>query len=248
MSLSSELSRAIEQEIQSVDRAQLARAAAELTQHYWAGQSARPAITTQAHRAAYLAARFPATFAANLQVFTEIQRLAPDARINSLLDLGAGPGTALFAAIEIFPQLTHSTLVEADRSFIELARRLSAHVSHPAVREAKWIQRDVRDGLPGEAHDLVVISYTLSELQQTDAEKLVLQAWSYTKQLLVIIEPGTTRGFGFVHAVRALMIGAGGHIVAPCPHAHECPMAAAGDWCHFAARVQRTSLHRQIKH
>src|SRR5215813_318618 len=129
MALPEELSEAIQQETGTVQLAELARAAAELTQHYRAGQAGRPAITTQAHRAAYLAVRFPATFAANLRVFTEIQRLAPDIRINSLLDLGSGPGTAFYAATGIFLQLSQSTLIEADSSLIELGKRLSAHVS-----------------------------------------------------------------------------------------------------------------------
>jgi ribosomal protein RSM22 (predicted rRNA methylase) len=64
---------------------------------------------------------------------------------------------------------------------------------------------------------------------------------------LVVIEPGTVRGFHFIHEARSALIAAGAHLLAPCPHGKECPMAASGDWCHFAARVERTSLHRQLK-
>jgi ribosomal protein RSM22 (predicted rRNA methylase) len=63
----------------------------------------------------------------------------------------------------------------------------------------------------------------------------------------VVIEPGTPRGFGVVHAARAALIADGGKILAPCPHNGQCPMAARGDWCHFARRIPRTALHRQLK-
>ena len=35
-------------------------------------------------------------------------------------------------------------------------------------------------------------------------------------------------------------------MIAPCPHASECPIVAP-DWCHFAARIERSSLHRRLK-
>ena len=44
------------------------------------------------------------------------------------------------------------------------------------------------------------------------------------------------------------MLAQGQHIAAPCPADAECPMKnRSGDWCHFAARVERTSLHRRLK-
>ena len=49
-------------------------------------------------------------------------------------------------------------------------------------------------------------------------------------------------------AVRDLLISAGANLLAPCPHVRECPMLGIpGQWCHFAARVERTSIHRRIK-
>ena len=35
-------------------------------------------------------------------------------------------------------------------------------------------------------------------------------------------------------------------MAAPCPAATPCPLAAP-DWCHFAARVERSSMHRRVK-
>ena len=35
-------------------------------------------------------------------------------------------------------------------------------------------------------------------------------------------------------------------MLAPCPAAGACPIADP-DWCHFAARVERSSLHRKLK-
>src|SRR5262249_7046829 len=58
---------------------------------------------------------------------------------------------------------------------------------------------------------------------------------------------GTPRGFAGMNTARTTLISGGAEILAPCPHKHACPMAAAGDWCHFAQRVERTSRHRQLK-
>ena len=248
MLLLPELSQAVQKEIETVDRAKLVKAAEELTAAYKGAKYASPAMKTPAHRAAYLAVRFPAVFAANLRVLSEVQRLAPEAAISSILDIGAGPGTAFYAAAQTYPSLSRATLIEGDGALIELGKRLSGNSSHAAMRNARWIQQDIGKGLGNEAHDLVMLSYTVGELSPAEAERLVLDAWRRTKQFLAIIEPGTVRGFDFVLKARTLLIGSGGHVLAPCPHTNECPMVAAGDWCHFAARVQRTSLHRQIKH
>jgi ribosomal protein RSM22 (predicted rRNA methylase) len=62
----------------------------------------------------------------------------------------------------------------------------------------------------------------------------------------VLVEPGTPAGYRRILTARQQLIDAGLGIVAPCPHSGPCPLVGA-DWCHFAARVNRSSLHRRIK-
>jgi ribosomal protein RSM22 (predicted rRNA methylase) len=247
MRLPQELQDAIQQEVEEIDRRRLAQASAELTQRYQAADFASRPLRTEAHRAAYLLARLPATYAANVRVFSEIQRLAPESNVTSLLDLGAGPGTGLHAAAHEFDLLGQVTLIEEDAAWLEQGKRLGAHSPFEAVRSARWIRRDLRVDLPLEPHDLIVISYTLGELSQADAERVVRQAWASTQKFLVVLEPGTRRGFGLVNSVRSMLIASGAHLLAPCPHAAECPMAVAGDWCHFSQRLERSSEHRHLK-
>jgi ribosomal protein RSM22 (predicted rRNA methylase) len=70
--------------------------------------------------------------------------------------------------------------------------------------------------------------------------------WQAAQLALVAIEPGTPRGFATILGVRDELLRAGAHMVAPCPAGTPCPMTHP-DWCHFAARVERSSLHRRIK-
>ncbi len=247
MRLPLELQSAIEREVGKVERAHLNQACAQLTERYQAGDFSTPAVTTEAHRAAYLTVRLPGTYAVNLRVFEEIKRMASGTAIHSMLDLGAGPGTGLYAASETFPELQSATLMESDARFISIGKRLGSQSPHACIREALWIQHDLKTITQFEPHDLVVISYALGELPQAAMEKLISHAWAATQKFLAIVEPGTVRGFGFIHTARAFLIQSGAYLLAPCPHALTCPMAAAGDWCHFAERIERTSLHRQLK-
>src|SRR6476646_6660863 len=146
MRLSAELQDAIQRETDKVDRRKLAQATAQLTEHYKAADFSSPAVASEAHRAAYLAVRMPATYVAIRRVFAEIRWLAPQQEIASLLDLGAGPGTALFAAAEQFPQLQQATLIEFDSAWIAIGKRLAEQSELLVVQQAQWLKQDLRSG------------------------------------------------------------------------------------------------------
>lgn len=247
MRLPEYLATAIEQEITRPGTSTLAGASRELTHRYKSAKFATPVIHGSAGRSAYLAVRFPATFAANMRAFSELRRLGPEVEISSLLDLGSGPGTSSFAATEVFPEIASATLVEADPQWIEFGKQLANHSPHPAVRNAQWLQRDLRDPAEFEACDAVIISYALGELESSALEQFLHRAWRSTQKCLVLVEPGTRRGFAAINAARTFLLQQSAGILAPCPHQEACPMAAAGDWCHFSQRLERTAEHRRIK-
>src|SRR5262249_52479512 len=96
-------------------------------------------------------------------------------------------------------------------------------------------------------HDLVVLSYVLGELPESSRAALLKRALEAAREFLVVIEPGTVKGFGIINTIRSELISAGAGILAPCPHREACPLAVSGDWCHFAQRVERSGMHRQVK-
>lgn len=192
------------------------------------------AARTRAEVAAYLASRAPATFAAAAFVFRHVALQRPGWAPRSLLDAGAGPGVAAWAARAQWPSLTQLELVEAEPEMIAAGREL--------LPEASWTRGDVA-AARGPA-DLVVASYVLGEL--ADPAAAVLGLWAQAADTLALIEPGTPAGYRRVLDARALVLEAGGSTVAPCPHDLPCPLPA-DDWCHFAVRLPRSRLHRRAK-
>lgn len=247
MRLPEELCRGIERETAAVDAALLPRAAREISERYQKGGLSAAALRSPAHLAAYLATRLPATFAANRRVFREIAVRLPGFAPRSLLDLGAGPGTSMWAATETFPGLEKITLVEREAQLIAAGRRVAAESRHPAIAGAQWLQQDVLAKSAGEPHDLVVASYALAEISEKASTQFLRAAWEATIGVLAVIEPGTPAGFARVLAARSALLAWGAHLLAPCPHAQACPMAATGDWCHFAVRLERSAAHRRLK-
>jgi ribosomal protein RSM22 (predicted rRNA methylase) len=94
--------------------------------------------------------------------------------------------------------------------------------------------------------DLVVMAYVLDELEPDTRGPLVGRLWDATGDTLVLVEPGTSAGWQRILAARDRLIAAGAHILAPCPHARPCPVTPP-DWCHFAARIDRSRRHREAK-
>ncbi len=205
-----------------------------------------PAVDPDAWRAAYLEMRVPATFAAVSHVGRELARCLDLGGLTSLLDLGAGPGTALHALSPWLPALRLATLVDRDEDLLDIAERLATALDAPGL-VVRAEQRDIADAHRPDSSDLVVMSYALGEVAPRDRARTVAGAWLNTRQALVIIEPGTTKGFERILEARQVLITRGAHIAAPCPHAAACPMRAP-DWCHVPVRVERTRRMRQVKH
>ena len=214
----------------------LAKAADELSEAYRGGRTFR--FGADEHRVAYALVRMPATYAVLVRVLSELRDRCPGGAPRSVLDLGSGTGAAAWAAAEVLDPLDRVTLVEEDRRLIELGQRLGA--------PAEWRSGDVRVA-PLEPHDLVTLSYVLGEMEEAAAVRVLRRAWNAAAQALVVIEPGTPRGFAGVRLWRDELIAMGAHVAAPCPHCAACPMPE-GDWCHFSRRLERTSLHRKLKH
>ncbi len=248
MQLPTSLRSAIEQELSGVSFSSLNSAATELSDRYRQQRKADRFITSDVHRLAYMAVRMPATFAA---VSKALAQLGEEFQPESLLDLGAGTGSAAWAAAERFDSLQRFTLIEQDSQLIELGSKLAQESGNEALRSADWRLGNLRNVTEFAPHDLVICSYSLGEIESVAASKIVKSALRAAQQMLIVVEPGTTKGFATVRAIRDQLIEAGAFLVAPCPHSQACPMSPMQedetDWCHFSARFDRTSLHRRLK-
>ncbi len=195
---------------------------------------------------AYLATRVPATYAANRRVMSELQRLRPDFAPQAVLDVGAGPGTASWAALAQWPNVSHVSQVEKSTPFMALAKALNGQSEVPALMAAEVVSGNVLKLPLGHKADLVIASYVLAELPMAEISAAVDNLWRCAGDVLILIEPGTPAGFDRLRLVRSRLLGAGGQVVAPCTHHFVCPMER-DDWCHFKVRVQRSRAHMKAK-
>ncbi|KQW30954.1 methyltransferase type 11 [Rhizobium sp. Root274] len=192
---------------------------------------------------AYLATRLPATFAAVRAAFGMVEEVAPDFAPTSLIDLGCGPGTALWAAADTWPSLASAEMIEASGAI----RGVGEKLSRSAQVASRWQAGDVTAKMPSLAPaDLITLAYVLDELPPATIANVTQKLWSLTKGMLVIIEPGTPAGWQRILTARDVLRSAGAHLVAPCPHSEDCPIVAP-DWCHFSRRVARSRVHRLAK-
>jgi ribosomal protein RSM22 (predicted rRNA methylase) len=245
MELPAALRSAVDLMLEGVALPLLREAAGTLSQRYRGEvRDGRLHISGDLAAKAYLATRLPATYAAVRASLAETAEALPDFQPKTLLDIGAGPGTALFAAADCFDSLETATLVEASDAIRQVGQKL-AEAAEPV--RLQWIAADLATGLPALVPaDLVTLAYVLDELPPSAIGPLVDRLWALTKDMLLVVEPGTPAGWRRILAVRERLTAAGAHLAAPCPHSAACPLAAP-DWCHFSRRVARSRLHRLAK-
>ncbi len=225
---------------------QLGAAAARLSAGYRANLTSRQAVPDAAGVAAYVASRMPATYAAVTAALDRLAAARPGFEPQSVLDLGAGPGTASWATASLWSSVASITMVEASADFRFIATSL-AQSGPPALQNADVRQGDIAQpaGLPAGPFDLAVVAYALTELDLSAAERLIADLVTRAHRV-VVVEPGTPRDHGRLMAVRRAALDAGARILAPCPHAGPCPLPS-DDWCHTSVRVERSRAHLRLK-
>jgi len=196
---------------------------------------------------AYLAQIFPATYAQLYGAMAATQAQAPNWSPQSLLDLGSGPGTALWAAVEHWPALTHLEAWERETAFIAVGKKLAQVSEYATIQNCTWRKIDLRHQLlqDDRVFDFVVIGHVLNELSAGDQQRLVSYAWEHCAGVLLIVEPGTSAAFSAIKNAREQLLKSGARTIAPCPHDQPCPLV--DDWCHFPQRLQRPHFQRRAK-
>lgn len=207
-----------------------------------------PIVRDAGDAAAYAAYRMPATYAAVRSALAAFRERAGQWAPGAHLDLGGGTGAATWAVGDAWPGGGHrSTVLDWSQAALTLGRALAGHAGDTSVREALWTRAPLGEAAPKLPEtDLVTVSYVLGELTPAGRASLLTAAADAACGAVVVVEPGTPEGYARVLEARDRLVAAGLTVLAPCPHDRECPMRGT-DWCHFAARVQRSSLHRQIK-
>lgn len=257
MQLPAQLKSALDEIFQTTNTADLEKASSRLTKRYRDEvRDGKMHIGNKNAALGYVAARFPATYAAVFSALQQVRDIVPSFSPSSQLDVGAGPGTAVFAATRLFPALENATLIEQSNDIIAIGKKLfSATLAHddsnPSEKKqvtTDWQNMDISSAYfenLGKA-DLVTASYVLDELSEKIQDRLVDGLWNKTGDILFLVEPGTPAGFQRLIRQRDRLIEKGAHIVAPCPHELACPIVPP-DWCHFSVRVERSRTHRLAK-
>jgi len=204
-------------------------------------------IRTDLDALAYAVVRMPATYAAVRAALQRTIELIPEFAPQSIVDLGAGPGTASWAGLTAWPSVKRVVLIDSNMAMLSLAQDIARSANAPHI-ELSVRPHNMTEaiGHAGGA-DVVMASYALTEIAPCALEELLPRIWALARRLLVIVEPGTVAGHRRILAWRETLLGRGAQLVAPCSHDLRCPLASGSRWCHFSARLPRSRDHRATK-
>ncbi len=245
MDLPFDLKNAIENELDGLKSSELVSVSKIITDKYGSDSACgNKKLSRSIETKVYAAVRMPATFGAVSSCLEYITDIMPDFSPGTMLDIGAGTGAGTWAAYQMF-NLEQITCLEREDEM----RVLGSHLMECDSELSKcteWIKKDViLDNFDKKA-DFVLSSYMLNEIPENALLKVVDKLVEATNDTLLIVEPGTVKGYSILMKVREYLINKGLNIVAPCPHMGKCRLAD-DDWCHFSCRVARSKIHKVIK-
>ena len=152
----------------------------------------------------------------------------------TLLDWGCGSGIAGRRVVEAFGPDRFRQVFVHDHS--ELAMDFSTHIARENFPQLEVARADVRLLRGVEPIGVLVVSHVLNELDEI--ARADLAALCARAETILWVEPGTHEVSRALGGWRETLRATGLVPVAPCPHAAQCGVLAAGNerhWCHAFA-------------
>jgi ribosomal protein RSM22 (predicted rRNA methylase) len=192
---------------------------------------------------AYLLYYWPISFVQVFSALSEIHARKALPPLERMLDLGAGPGSATFAAA--FHGAKSSILTDISEVALAMAQRLASAVNSLKIETAR-LDLGSEAAIPKGPFDLIVASHSMNELWKSDThalEKRTRLVSKVAKELsangiLLIVEPSATATSIPALMLRDNLIASLSEplleCIAPCPKSCACPVLSAGQGrtCH----------------
>lgn len=191
---------------------------------------------------AYLGLRAPATYAQIWSAVAATSELVPHWQPTTLLDLGCGPGSGLWALFDLFPSLTQATCVDRSTHFLTLGQQILRAIEAPLA--VTWQQADLLHYAQQSdtVYDVVLLANVLNELNEQQRAALVTAAFARCSSMLIIVEPGTPVGSEIVQRA-AQQLASGGTLMAP----YLGNQFVQEEWLHFSQRFTRPGFTRRLR-
>lgn len=189
----------------------------------------------------YLALRSPSTYSQIYGALHSIRELNPSWKPLGILDIGSGPGTAIWAAKEIFPTLKTGTAIERDRNFIGIGNTV---LKSFADLKVDWVTVDLSKSSPkiSGGFDLVIIANVLNEMDSDTRNKTLQFANDSCNGILMIIEPGTPYGFETIKGVAEKL--SSSILIAP----YIGNTFIDSEEVNFAQKIKRPEFQKRVRH
>ena len=196
-------------------------------------------LSSKAEILTYAQVRMPATFACIKKVVSELNLSG----CASLLDVGSGTGAGILAICDKC-ELNEICAIESQSNMIEINKMIVGSIIDTKV---DYRHEDVLMAKVNKKYDVVLAGFVFNELNNDRQIKLIERLWECTGKYLIIVDPGKPENYNQMMQLKKHMFGFGVEVVAPCANKEMCPLCDKDDWCHFIARVRRSSIHRAAK-
>lgn len=190
----------------------------------------------------YVASRMNETSIIVDKVLKTIFQVVDKSEVESVLDLGSGTGSVLWALENFFNNIK-VTAVEREQCMQKYAKILCKDIN----LDIEYILQDV---LSNEVKkiansDLVLESFMLNEMTEADVTKTLDLMINKTNKYILLIEPGTPKSYQKMMKIRDYFLSKNLKVLLPCPHSDKCPLI--DDYCNFTVRLNRSKFIKNIK-
>lgn len=243
MDLPIEIERYIENELNAISKKELQNNAKNISINYRTNEGeGKRLLKSEDEALAYAISRMPATYGAvynSLKHSIEIY----NSNIKTVADIGAGTGAGAIAVNELL-DIEKIECFEREDAMRKIGKKIFDNYDNISEK-SNWNKLDICKDKIDKKYDLVVVSYMLNEISDDKKDIIVEKLWRTCNKMLLIVEPGTMKGYNNIINAKKKLIENGGKVVAPC-RSNECKLPK-NDWCNFSCRVQRTKIHKELK-